>query len=699
MLFFKYIPGLYQGADHTGRRVFNMGGGGGGGPTTSTVTQSNIPDWLRPQTEALLGAGTQEYFNTEFNPETGGYDITGTKPYTPYSADPRDYIAQFSPQQQQMFAEAAGMQTPGGFQTGQQMTGTAGMGALDTTGQALGYGAQAAGMGGMYEQMATDPRSMQAYMSPYMQNVVEIQKQAAIEDAQRAQLGANLGAARQGTYGGARQTLAQTQREAGLNKQLSDIQGLGLQSAFDQAQKSQQFGVTTGLQGLQTGLQGVQGAQAGFGLLGRMGEQAANIGTAQQQADLARLGFKAKWVTLSNNNSNRLLTRLSKITHSPKRCQCKDWLATMHFFVVTQRLQQRPNSIRLGQTLLRNLLVLAPWLTEQATKRAALLTRASMRWPCARPRGENKMIGQGLGRVALAERLSISQLEEAIQNRTIPAYIGIPLLEEKTQLEQRMKAAQMGQTPQPQMTIADQVMQQANMAQGGIDEIPVEMEMAGGGIVAFEDGGRVQRFQNQGLVADMTEEELQAQDQGIAPPMPPEPPPAAPPQQMFAPLDPKEILSQTETLYGGLYGRGAGAAAPGDKLSYVSKAEDFFKQAGVDLNLAAKQAADIAAEKEALGKDREEAKKMRIIEAGFAILSGTSPNAFENIGKGATQGLKGYASDIKDLQKTERELGDATRKMMQAQNQIRMGVATAAGEDYQKAVERYNAANERYGRS
>jgi hypothetical protein len=305
------------------------------------------------------------------------------------------------------------------------------------------------------------------------------------------------------------------------------------------------------------------------------------------------------------------------------------------------------------------------------------------------------MIGQGLGRVALAERLSISQLEEAIQNRTIPAYIGIPLLEEKTQLEQRMKAAQMGQTPQPQMTIADQVMQQANMAQGGIDEIPVEMEMAGGGIVAFEDGGRVQRFQNQGLVADMTEEELQAQDQGIAPPMPPEPPPVAPPQQMFAPLDPKEILSQTETLYGGLYGRGAGAAAPGDKLSYVSKAEDFFKQAGVDLNLAAKQAADIAAEKEALGKDREEAKKMRIIEAGFAILSGTSPNAFENIGKGATQGLKGYASDIKDLQKTERELGDATRKMMQAQNQIRMGVATAAGEDYQKAVERYNAANEK----
>jgi hypothetical protein len=107
MIFFKYLSHTYQGADHTGRRVFNWGGGGGG-PTTSTVTQSNIPEYLRPQVEALLGAGTQEYFNTEFNPETGGYDITGTKPYTPYSADPRDYVAQFSPQQQQVFTEAAG---------------------------------------------------------------------------------------------------------------------------------------------------------------------------------------------------------------------------------------------------------------------------------------------------------------------------------------------------------------------------------------------------------------------------------------------------------------------------------------------------------------------------------------------------------------------------------------------------------------
>jgi hypothetical protein len=153
------------------------------------------------------------------------------------------------------------------------------------------------------------------------------------------------------------------------------------------------------------------------------------------------------------------------------------------------------------------------------------------------------MIGQGLGRVAQAEKLSIQQLEEALENRTIPAYIGIPLLEEKVQLEQRMKMAQAGQMPPPQMTIADQVMGQAEELSGGIDQVPMDFapEMAGGGIVAFDDGGQVQRFQNQGFVGDMTEEERQAQDLGIAPYMPPEAPPM-PNQGLatrgFEPLDP-----------------------------------------------------------------------------------------------------------------------------------------------------------------
>jgi hypothetical protein len=85
MIFAKYLPHMYQGAEHTGRRVLNMGGGGGGS-TTSTTYTSNIPEWLRPQTEALLGAGTQEYFNTKAVPgQPARYDSEGRQisPATP----------------------------------------------------------------------------------------------------------------------------------------------------------------------------------------------------------------------------------------------------------------------------------------------------------------------------------------------------------------------------------------------------------------------------------------------------------------------------------------------------------------------------------------------------------------------------------------------------------------------------------------
>ena len=59
-----YAAGEFLGNSATqnklgGGRIY---GGGGGAPTSTNVTQSNIPDWLRPQTEALLGAATQEYF-------------------------------------------------------------------------------------------------------------------------------------------------------------------------------------------------------------------------------------------------------------------------------------------------------------------------------------------------------------------------------------------------------------------------------------------------------------------------------------------------------------------------------------------------------------------------------------------------------------------------------------------------------------
>jgi hypothetical protein len=305
----------------TGMKLFSGGGG------TSTTVTSNIPEWLQPQTEALLGAATQEYFQTTpvekegmFGTKTT-YDITGIKPFTPYSQDPSQYVAGFTPQQEQVFRETGGLRSPGAFGAAGQLMGAAGRGALESVSPAYGYGQQAqqSGLFGQdigfsYGQMATDPRAIQAYMSPYQQGVTDIAKAQAIEDAQKTQLGANLQAARQGTYGGARQTLAQTQREAALNKQLSDIQTQGLQSAYDRAVQAQQFGVGAGIQGAglgiqgaQAGLQGLGAAQAGYGMAGQMGQGLTGLGQTRQAADLQRLAFQGEMGGIPQAQQQRII--------------------------------------------------------------------------------------------------------------------------------------------------------------------------------------------------------------------------------------------------------------------------------------------------------------------------------------------------------------------------------------------------------
>jgi hypothetical protein len=131
--------------------------------------------------------------------------------------------------QKSVYNEAGQMQTPGQFAPATGLAGAAGMGQLGTTGQAGMYGQQGSMFGGLgtalgaagamqampafgagqqFAQQVTDPRAMQSYMSPYQQQVTDIAKADAVRNAQIASNQANLGAARQGTYGGARQALS-----------------------------------------------------------------------------------------------------------------------------------------------------------------------------------------------------------------------------------------------------------------------------------------------------------------------------------------------------------------------------------------------------------------------------------------------------------------------------------------------------------
>ena len=95
------------------------------------------------------------------------------------------------------------------------------------------------------------------------------------------------------------------------------------------------------------------------------------------------------------------------------------------------------------------------------------------------------MITSMMGRMADAEKLSIPQLQQAIKSGSIPAYVGIPMLQDK--IKQTQQAREPQPTP-PQPPVAQQVMEEAS----GIDRMPSNLPVASyndGGIVAFAEGG------------------------------------------------------------------------------------------------------------------------------------------------------------------------------------------------------------------
>mgnify|MGYP003334551268 FL=1 len=126
-----------------------------------------------------------------------------------------------------------------------------------------------AGQMGPAQQITTQsfaqPGSAEAYMSPYMQNVVNAQQREAIRQSNIQRTGEQAAATRAGAFGGSRQAIVEAERQRNLGTQLGDIQAAGLQSAYQQAQgqfnteqqarlaaqqANQQAGLTVGAQNL-----------------------------------------------------------------------------------------------------------------------------------------------------------------------------------------------------------------------------------------------------------------------------------------------------------------------------------------------------------------------------------------------------------------------------------------------------------------
>jgi len=80
------------------------------------------------------------------------------------------------------------------------------------------------------------PGSAEAYMSPYMQNVVDIQQREAQRQADIAATKRGAGFAQAGAFGGSRQAIENAEAARNLATQKGDIQAQGLQAAYQSGQ-------------------------------------------------------------------------------------------------------------------------------------------------------------------------------------------------------------------------------------------------------------------------------------------------------------------------------------------------------------------------------------------------------------------------------------------------------------------------------
>ena len=265
-------------------------------PTQTNISQTTIPDYAKPYVETLLGKAEAL---TDIN-------------QNPYKAYPGQRTADFVKLQNDAFAAAEKLGPAWQLGTATDLAQRAGLAALNTQygpsqyGNVYNYNPQQVSAQGLQnyqmgpaQQVGTQsfaqPGAASAYMSPYMQNVVDIQQREARRASDIAGAQQQAQAVQAGAFGGSRDAIMRAERQRNLATQLGDIQATGLQSAYKDAQAQQlaaqqqaMQGLTTGMQGYGQGIQGQTGAYGqamqGAGTLSNIGGQ--QLGAQQSIANL-----------------------------------------------------------------------------------------------------------------------------------------------------------------------------------------------------------------------------------------------------------------------------------------------------------------------------------------------------------------------------------------------------------------------------
>jgi len=284
------------------------GGGGSSKPTESKSVTTNLPEYAQPYYQELMKQAGKQTYTTD-----SAGRVTGVQEYNPYEGT---RVAGFTDQQDALRSQLGGLQTPGGLATSQaglQQGTDLGLGAAQTgITNALGFAPGSLANLGVDTPQTFGADQAAQYMSPYQQNVTDVQLTEARRQADITKNQQALGSIGRGTFGGGRQALMSSEGDRNLATQLGKIQAQGSQSAFENAQK--QFGAdrTAQMAAEQQNLQAdmdqrsrqQQGEQFAVGLqkdIGLQGlstglEGAAKTGTMaaqEQKSNLERLKAQA----------------------------------------------------------------------------------------------------------------------------------------------------------------------------------------------------------------------------------------------------------------------------------------------------------------------------------------------------------------------------------------------------------------------
>lgn len=250
-------------------------GGGGSAPTETTVTQTDLPEYVEPYFKRLLQRGEAESIQ--------GYD--------PYGGQ---RLAYFSPDEVTSQAMTRGFATSGTPQQFQDATNRYNMQGVIGSGylaQQAQPGYQAGVAGPAYTPMNYE-ENISRFMSPYQQNVIDIQKREATRASDIMGKGIEDQATAAGSLGGYREAILQAERQRNLGQQLADIQAAGSQRAFESAQQQLARERAAGLGASQLDLQRFQQQELARQREAQLGLSAARQNEAARQAQ-EKLGQSA----------------------------------------------------------------------------------------------------------------------------------------------------------------------------------------------------------------------------------------------------------------------------------------------------------------------------------------------------------------------------------------------------------------------